>query len=186
MKRLLILFFAFSLNFTFAQNDNLERDFKNYHQLISNKKVDLAMDYVNPKVFEFLSKEAMIQLLQAVFNVPNIEYRMSPPSIVEMDNKAKKIDNIDYISLKALTPLEVKFKDIKIDEDNLPIVMQNLEQKFGAGNVSYDKETDFFKVNSYKKAIASSDDGQNWKFVIIENPKMKTFLAKILPAEVLE
>lgn len=73
------------------------------------------------------------------------------------------------------------------DESKVQALINSFEHKFGKGNVSFGKTSGFFKINANKVVIASSNsDLKNWKFVTVNNPKMKTLLEKIIPAEVLE
>ena len=88
-----------SLNFAFAQSakQNVEKDFMNYNQLILNKNIDDALEYTNPKLFEIIPKESMKSLLEAVYKMPNIEYKISKPIISKISD-VKRIENIDYIT----------------------------------------------------------------------------------------
>lgn len=79
-------------------------------------------------------------------------------------------------------------KDIDLnDEYKLQMLLHSFENKFGKGNVDLDKTSGFFKINAKKEVIAiSTNNKNNWKFVTIDNPKMKVFLEKIIPSEILE
>lgn len=129
----------------------------------------------------------MKSLLEAVFKMPNIEYKISTP-IFEEISEAKRIENIDYIKIKYISPIEMKFKDLNLsDESKLQTMQNSFETKFGKGNVVFDKETRFFKIKAKKEVVASStDDKNNWKFITVDNPRMKALLAKIIPSEILE
>lgn len=81
----------------------------------------------------------------------------------------------------------MKFKDIELDDQKLALMTKSFEGKFGEGNVSFDKKTGFFIIKAKKQIIASStDNNKNWKFITVDNPKMKELLAKIIPAELLD
>lgn len=190
MKKITLLAsLLLTLNYLFAQTakQNVERDFNNYSQLISENKIDDALEYANPKLFEIIPKESMKNLLEVVFKMPNLEYKISTPIIEEISD-AIKIQNIDYIKIKYTSPIEMKFKDLDLSDENKLLMMQNsFENKFGKGNVVFDKETGFFKINAKKEVVASStDDKNNWKFITVDNQRMKTFLEKIIPAEILQ
>lgn len=105
----------FSLNSTFGQNVNqkVERDFINYSKLIIEKKIELALEYSNPKLFELFPKADMKNLMEAVYKMPNIDYKIRIPSITEI-GEVKKNNNIDYIKLKTLSLIEMKFKDLEM------------------------------------------------------------------------
>lgn len=189
MKQLITLFALFiSLN-TFGQEikvlPTLKRDFNNYYNLIAAKKIDSALNYSNPKFFELIPRDQMKSLMEAVYKLPNIEYKTGIPSFVKVED-LKKINNINYIKFYILSPIEMKFNEAENSEDKILAIAKNLEQKFGAANVKFDKTTGFFKINAEKIIIASStDENQNWKFLTVDNPRMKTLLEKIIPAELL-
>lgn len=70
----------------------------------------------------------------------------------------------------------------------IDILLQGIENetRMKLLNVKYDKPTGFFKINAEKIIIANStDENQNWKFLTVDNPRMKTILEKIIPAELL-
>ena len=190
MKKLLLSAVLFlSVNFAFAQTakQNVERDFMDYNQLVLDNKIDDALEYTNPKLFEIIAKESMKSLLEAVYKMPNIEYKTSKPIISEISD-SKRIENIDYIKIEYFSPIEMKMIDLDLtDESKVQALINSFENKFGKGNVSLDKSSGFFKINAKKVVIASSNsDLKNWKFVTVDNPRMKTLLEKIIPAEVLE
>lgn len=188
MKKLILIVGLFlSVKIVTAQNtkQNIERDFLAYSKLITEKKIDPALKYVNPKLFEIFPKESMKKLMEAVYNMPNIEYKISAPKILEIGS-FKKVSNIYYAKMKVLSPIEMKFKGTEKNENAISAMLNSFEAKFGKGNASYDKTTEFFKINAFKEIVGSSTDNQqNWKFITIDNPKMKALLEKILPKEVL-
>lgn len=190
MKKLIFITgFILSLNLTFAQSakQNVERDFMNFNQLISEKKIDDALEYTNPKIFEIIPKESIKNLLEAVYNMPNIEYKTSKPIISEISD-VKRIENIDYIRIEYISPIVMKIKNLNLNEESkIHSILNSFESKFGKGNVTFDKVSGVFKINAKKVVIASSNTGiNNWKFVTVDNPRMKTILKKIIPAEILE
>ena len=190
MKRIvLLLSFILICNFASAQTEkqNVERDFIAYSKLIIDRKVDNALEYVNPKIFEVFPKEVMVSLMEAVHKMPNIEYKLSLP-IIDSISDVKRIDNIDYVKIKTISPIEMKFTDMDLTDEKKRVLLQDsFESKFGKGNVVYNKATGFFKINVNKEIVGSSTDNQvSWKFITVDNPKMKGLLAKVLPSEILE
>ncbi|GEM_PF-723751 len=190
MKKLIFTAVLFlSVNFAFAQTakENVERDFMNYNQLILDKNIDDALEYTNPKLFEIIPKESMKSLLEAVYKMPNIEYKTSKPIISKISD-VKRIENIDYIKIEYISLIEMKMKDLDLnDESKVQALLNSFEAKFGKGNVSLDKPSGFFIINANKIVIASSNaESINWKFVTVDNPRMKILLEKIIPAEVLQ
>lgn len=170
-----------------AQNftEEIKNDFNEYSKLISDRNIDKALDYSNPKFFEIVSKEQMKILLEAVYNMPNIEFKTGQASFIKFD-ELKKIDGVNYVKFYIKSPIAMKFKDIEMSADEKIQMINNFEAKFGKGNVVFDEVSGFFRVNAEKVIIASSDDRLvDWKFLTIDNPRMKSMLEKVIPAELL-
>lgn len=189
MKKLMLIVSLFlSVKIVTAQNatQTLERDFLIYSKLITEKKIENALDYLNPKLFEIFPKEGMKKLMEAVYNMPNIQYKISIPQILEIGD-FRKINNIYYSKFKVLSFIEMRFEGVEKDENTISAMIASFEAKFGKGNVQYDKSTEFFKINATKEIVASSTDNQkNWKFITVDNAKMKMLIEKIIPKEILD
>lgn len=166
-------------------NSEIRKDFTDYYNLISEKKVDSALDYSNPKLFELIPREQMKSLMEAVYKMPNIEYKTGNLTFLKFD-ELKKIESDNYVKFYIISPIEMKFKDIENTEEKILQMTKNFETKFGVGNVNFDKETGFYKITAEKIIIASANDNLvDWKFVTVDNPKMKLLLEKIIPSELL-
>ena len=174
-------FYGNAQNFT----EEIKNDFNEYSRLIADKNIDKALDYTNPKLFEIVPKEQMKSLLEAVYNMPNIEYKTGQASFINFD-ELKKIDGVNYVKFFIKSPIEMKFNDIELTIDKRTQMINNFEAKFGKGNVVFDEVSGFFKINAEKVIIASSDEKLvDWKFLTIDNPRMKMMLEKVIPSELL-
>ena len=167
-------------------NKEIEKDFRDYFALISEKKIDSALNYTNPKMFEFVPRVQMKTLLESVYKMPNIEYKTGVSKFKTFDT-LKKIDNINYVRFEIVSPIEMKFTDVKPTTEKVKEMVRIFEVKFGTGNVVFDSKTGFYKINAQKIIIASSEDTLiNWKFVTINNPNSKLLLTKFIPEELLK
>jgi hypothetical protein len=163
----------------------IKKDFNDYYNLIAERKIDQALEYSNPKLFEIVQKEQMKNLMEAVYKLPNIEYKTGIPTFLKFD-EIKKIENVNYVKFFIISPIEMKFKDIENSDEKVLQMTMNFEAKFGVGNVKFDKESGFYKINAEKIIIANSDNKLlDWKFLTVDNPKMKVLLEKIIPKELL-
>ena len=167
-------------------NKEIESDFNEYFRLISDKNIEQALDYSNPKLFTIISREQMKSLMEAAYKMPNIEYKTGLPSYLKFES-VKKIDSVNYVKFYSNSPFEMKFTDIEMTQEKIIQMTQSFEAKFGNGKVTYDDKTGFFKINAEKVIIANSNDKlKEWTFVTIDNPKMKVLLQKIIPSELLD
>jgi hypothetical protein len=190
MKKLLtIIALLFCLK-SFGQinytESGIRKDFSAYYDLIADKKVEQALEYLNPKLFDLVPKEQMKNLMEAVYKMPNIEYKTGSPVFLKFDDPVK-IDDINYVRFVVLSPIEMKFNDIESTEEKVLLMLKSFETKFGSGNVKFDKESGFYKINAEKVIIASSRNNfSEWKFVTVDNPRMKVLLEKFIPSELLK
>lgn len=166
-------------------NKEIEADFIAYSSLISEKNVEAALDYTNPKLFELFPREQMKSMLEAVYNMPNIEYKTGVPTFLKFDS-VKQIDSVFYVKFYIISPIEMKFTDIEVTPENVSGMTKSLEARFGYGKVAYDEATGFFIINAEKIIIANSDENlKDWTFITVDNPRMKVLLEKIIPSELL-
>ena len=189
MKQIITILAFFQIIYTFGQevnvNNEIKKDFNDYYNLISERKIDEALNYTNPKLFEIVPKEQMKSLMETVFKMPNIEYKTGIATFLKFE-ELKKIENINYVKFHIISPIEMKFTDNENSEEEISQMTKSFEAKFGVGNVVFNKESGFYKINAEKVIIASSDNELlDWKFVTVENPKMKVLLEKFIPKELL-
>jgi len=189
MKQLITIFAFLQALISFGQEVNvtneIKNDFNDYYNLISERKIDEALNYSNPKLFEIVPREQMKKLMEAVYKMPNIEYKTGIATFLKFE-ELKKIENVNYVKFYIKSPIEMKFTDIENTEEKITQMTKNFEAKFGVGNVVFDEESGFYKINAEKIIIASSDNELlDWKFVTVDNPKMKILLENFIPKELL-
>lgn len=190
MKKILsfcFLFLTFVLINAQSTQQNIKRDYINYTQFILDKKFDQALEYTNPKIFEYYSREQFKNAMESAFNAPGLELKLSLPSefkIGEVKNKNK----IDYVKMNVVSLFEMKITEMNFDNQddaNFKYVVSALEEEYGVGNVIFDKETKFFKITDNSEVIASSlDNKKTWKFLVIDS-NLKSIIEKIIPQEIL-
>ena len=187
MKQIITILAFFQTLISLGQvnvNNEIKKDFNDYFNLIAERKIDDALNYTNPKLFEIVSRDQMKNLMEAVYKMPNIEYKTGIATFLKFE-EVKKIENVNYVKFFIISPIEMKFTDIENTDEKITQMTKNFEAKFGVGNVEFDKESGFYIIKAEKIIIASSEDELDWKFVTIENPKMKVLLEKFIPKELL-
>lgn len=187
MKQIITILAFFQTLISFGQvnvNNEIKKDFNDYFNLIAERKIDDALNYSNPKLFEIVPKEQMKNLMEAVYKMPNIEYKTGIATFLKFE-ELKKIENVNYVKFYIISPIEMKFTDIENTDEKISQMTKNFEAKFGVGNVEFDKESGFYKIKAEKVIIASSDNELDWKFVTVDNPKMKVLLESFIPKELL-
>ncbi|SDR71459.1 hypothetical protein [Christiangramia echinicola] len=195
MKKIILLLILVS-NLTFGQTnesykENLNKDFVEYNDLILKQEFEKSMDYMLPKFFEIIPKNQMVLLMKQVYNNPDLEFKMDKPKNI-VYGEPKKIEEKYYSEITYLYDMQMRFNNIEESENpeqnelNKNLTKLSLEKTFGAGNVNFNEETEFYEIQSNKNAIGISENGtSDWKFVVVE-PKQKFILEKILPQELTE
>jgi hypothetical protein len=189
MKHMILtLILGFSFN-AFAQDSDaieaVKKDFLDYYRLLAEQKIDSALDYSNPRLFEVIPRDQIKSLMEALYQMPDMEYKTGMPTFLKFE-EVVEIDNMNYLKFYISSPAEMKFNSIESSDENVMRMTKNLEMRFRFGNVQFDKETGYYKINAEKTIIASSEKTlMGWQFVTVDNPKMKALLEQIIPAEVL-
>jgi hypothetical protein len=194
MKKVLSVVFFVSGFLAGAQsvNQTIEKQFKMYSKLIIDHKINEALNYTNPEMFKIVPREQMVTTMEEIFKNPQVDLKTLMPTVSGFE-PVRKINGKNYVRFKSHTVIEMKFntqpKEAQTAEEKMvarEMMATAIEQKFGKDNVTYNEATGFYKVKSTKSVVASSDDLKDWKFIVVENPKMKPMLSKFIPAELLE
>ena len=188
-----ILFFLLIVSSSVAQtvNQTVEKQYLAYSKLIIDRKINDALDYTNPDMFKIVPRDQMLTAMESIFNNPQLEYRMLMPTASDF-GPVKKMNAKNYVRFISHNIVEMRLNTTtaaKTAEEEMiakESMQVGLEQKFGKENVSYNDKTGFYKIKTTKAVVASSEDLANWKFLVVDNPKLKTMLAGIIPAEMLE
>ncbi len=193
MKRIIFALFLLSAVFLQAQSVNqlIEKQFLAYNKLIIDRKIDEALNYTNPDMFKLVPRGQMLASMESIFNNPQIEYRTLMPTVSGFE-PVKKINGKNYVRFKSQSVVEMKLnaatKPATAEEAMVAkeAMQVGLEQKFGKENVSFDEKTGFYRLRSTKTVVASSENLEDWKFLVIDSPQVKPMLAAIIPAELLD
>ncbi len=169
---------------------NLKTDFLEYHNLLLNQEFEKSLDFIIPEFFEFIPKSKLVLLMERTYNSPEIEFEIGEPKeiyfgdILEIRGKYYSEINYGY-------DMQVKFVNVEKSENKQENEsIQNfyklrLKETFGSDSVIFDKETDFYHLDTSKKCYAVSNDGKSeWKFIIIEKGQ-EYIWDDILPKELL-
>lgn len=193
MKKVLcvLLFFCAYVCFSQSSKENIKSDFNTYMHLTINKEFDKSIEYVVEDFFEIIPKEQMIKAFEQIYNNPKIEFKIGNSKIISI-GVIEKIEEKYYAIIRYLSPMEMKIKpdnpkeSAKEKEERLNMIEAAFARQFGAKNVTYNKETDFFEVTATKQACSVSKNGQNdWKFVMLDK-RRRYILEKFLPKKILD
>jgi hypothetical protein len=170
--------------------NELKKEFNDYLSTIVNMEFEKSMEYIIPEFFEIIPKSQMIKVMKQAFNNPGMEIEIKNPKIIEVKDK-KEIENKYYSLLTYSNQMNMKIdgEDEETEDEKttrINLTKLSLESTFGSENVEYNKETEFFEIQSQKDVYGISKNGENnWKFLVVEK-KQKMILEKLLPKELSE
>ncbi|GAB3421655.1 hypothetical protein [Niabella aquatica] len=190
--RYLLFFSSFISGSLFAQEykNTAKEQFLHYTHLVIEKDFRAAAEFVMDEFFTIIPKEQMITAMEAIFNIPDLNYTIDSPQVLQVGDSTIAGASC-FLKLKYANILRMKFDtgqdsaraDTSLAENEL--LTLTLQSKFGEKNVKYNQHTGFYDIYSVKDVIARSDDLKEWKFIVMEEDKLP-FLKKILPKELLE
>ena len=190
-KILIILTFFFSI-FSYSQQkqisyeDNIRKSLNSFIDNMKSKNINNAVEYIYPKYFKVVSKDQMKQILNITYNNPALNLKIIDFKITNVE-KPEKISS----ELFSITHYSVKM-NLKIDWQSIPNgqkmktqINDGLYKKFGRDNVTYISNGDYYIINSKRRACGVSNNGKEWKFLIIEE-NYKPQLINVLPKKIID
>lgn len=186
MFRTLFLLYLTVFSFSASgQNykDDIKAQFLQYTELLMKKDFSKSIEYVNPSFFTIVPKAQLIKIMEQTYNNPDIDLEIEMPTIVAVDDKIN-ISGNDYVKLRYSNYLKMRFKTTDGIRKDTTLMKGAFEKQFGKGNVTYDPQTDFYRILVHKNVIANTANNERWTFVVVED-KQKSILEKILPKELL-
>lgn len=173
------------VNAIHANEDDLkakfEIDVKKYLEAFNQKNWDLVIKMINPKLYDFITKDQMIESFDQLEEMG-----------MNMHIELKEIAKIS----KVVTVADSKFcrvyyrGNVTIEISGLMLENKDeLEKSFkvsyGSENVKYDSKGKRFIINAEKSMIASSNVGTNeWNYIEYNENQME-LLEYMFPAEVM-
>ena len=165
-------------------NNNLNELFKidltNYFNAFNNRNWDLMTAMIYPKLFEFTSKEEMLQVF-----VDIEEMGMNMSINLNKINKLSKIStdgDLQFCRVFYRALIQIKLSGMMLE--NQSDLALNFEDQYGSKNVTYND--DMFSINVENSMIAISDlDGASWTYMEYnEDQASLALLQAIIPEAV--
>ena len=177
-KVLLVLSCMLCLPF-FAQEmkTGIENQFRDYNNLIVEKKLEKALDlYANEDFLKMFPKEQLVDLMNQMFNSPELEFKIDKPENIVVSDQVVEERGQKFVKVTYLQKIQMKLVGSELKVEDLQSALQG---EFGYDNVKLDPSTGYFYISSVKEAAASSSDSKNWKFTVLEKkqiPVLKAFI----------
>jgi len=167
----------------FAQDhkEEIKKQFKIYDLVLQNGQWEKTLDYVYPKMFEFVPKEKLQQVIKESFSNPGLQISIK-------DSELKSISKL--IELNGVKYALVKYSYTMVlthgKEYDLATVYPSYQQVYGEENVSKDEANNkvFIKMSKSLYAIFDTSYGTSWFF--LEKISQNDLMEMLIPKEVME
>ena len=190
----LTLMLLFSLGtFSQSEKEELKSRFSNdltlSHQYFLNGDYEEGFDLIHPKMFNFISREQMIQGIEMMLdeNIIGFKITTNPPNVTEIserfDFEGYKYYRVYY---KNSMEMQVVNEDYLLNIDN---IKANIENQFSqiSDSIKFDSISNTIILEGVQaSSIASAEiNNDNWRYVEYKNDQLY-ILNQIFPAEVME
>jgi hypothetical protein len=168
--------------------DTIARDYTAYLNAIQNQEYAKALDYMVPEMFELVSKQEMIAMMEKTMKDTMMEFKITH-SVIDSIGDAIVVNSTYYARIDHSYTLHIgisaeKEETAEEKKARVAIYLSVFKNAFGQ-DVKYNWDTDYFETGISKPAFAVSTNGETaWKFVVAE--KGDPILPKILPQEMID
>lgn len=191
--RLLLLLTITCLPCAVAQKPlpGVDTDFLTYSGLIVDNQMDAALDYTPAKLFTIVPRSVMIRVFESMLTSTDYDIALELPVLRAFETPFDK-EGVNYQVFTYSQSLNMRFKP---DPDNPELTatetalqqemyLEALIEIYVKDAVTYNKETDFFEINTVKRCLGIQEkEAANWTFIVLEADK-KELVKKILPESI--
>ena len=192
MKYLLGLLMVLSLSPAFSQSVEkaITEGFTTMSQAMAVGDFAKAADYMGEELFNVMTKEQFVGMLDMMMNNPQLEIEMAVPDITSI-SEVMEVEGKFYAILETKSVQKLRFFDTNGQVAKLadsPVAQQThaaWKTQLGEENVAYDEESGFFTLSVSPKALAISSDGKtSWKFLTVDESS-RAMIKQIIPEAVM-
>jgi len=184
MKRIaLLLLLSFVITTGFSQKqlkNHFEKDIISYTTAFNNKNWNKVTQMMYPRIFEMMSKEKMLMVLEQMDNL-GVNMTTDFKSIDKV-SKVVESGNEKYCKIQYFGLIKVKLSGLMSQGSSL--IQPQFDQEFGKENVKYNETNNSFTIQAHRSMIAIADKrSDHWKYIDVNSPQAKS-LKKLIPAKV--
>jgi hypothetical protein len=181
----LIYLFLFVQTTAFAQTDveAIKETVMTYMEVVENKDYQKTMDYLYPKLFDFVPRSMMEEALKKQEEEIEIQVELKNSTIQKV-SKVLVVEGVKYalVDYSFLMIMIIPEKD----KEGLETMQVLFESNYGKKNVSLDIEKRAFSINMVSAAYVINDpEYDGWKF-LERKKELFSLLEKMLPKKVLK
>lgn len=189
MKQVLILILLVSQSLVMtAQDDSkaIQAAVDEYFDALEVGDYGKMLDMVHPKLYEFTSKESMLELFEGMLNDPEVRMSMHNYKVVKVSDRVKH-EGVNYALVDYEFVLTISFNtEIDDGDATYEVILTTYQNMYGKDNVSFDDTRKSYFIHQDAQMFAIYDPAiGTWKF--FENsPEMSVLLDAVVPPTVVD
>ncbi len=166
---------------------SLEQRLDKYMKLNDDMKMDSLMDYIYPKLFEYVPRAELIKTMEDGFKTGDRVVEIDS-MVVEKLHPLFEMDGATYAKVDYSMVMNMQFRKRESNvEDSVeqgPLMDTMFAEKYGRENVVFNKEQNRLRIRMKSSMVAINDKyAKDWSFVNLskESPiTTKLFSDKVL------
>lgn len=184
MKVIIVSFLLALCVSTAAQESEITSTLQRYFQLIEEKKIAEALDYVHSDLISMVGKEMFVQQYDQLFNSPGSEVSLEQFSIDSV-SVIHEFEQVDYALVNYSFQMTFEV-DLSNDTSGLlpDVLLSSYQTKFGKENVISEVAGTYLIHTSREMFAVRSDSFEGWKILDYEKG-IRMILVSIIPEAVL-
>jgi hypothetical protein len=181
---------------TDSDKEQIAVAYSTYCQTVINKENKKTVDFLYPKLFDYIPKSHLIDALKNAQKDKSQEIQLGSFEITSI-GKTTIIDSIRYAVFSSSCTLMVIFKPMvkPVEEENdepadgdvsqAEFTFEIFKKKYGKKNVSYNKKMNTIAAKPSNRILAIHDPayGNRWTFLEVRESMLDLFI-KFVPKEV--
>ncbi len=183
----LFLFLGAGISKLQAQESAIKSRLNTYIEATNAGEWDTVLDMVYDKLFETVPRDQMKQLFSQMSTM-GLKMEVKEYKISKLSETMKE-DGTDFVIVNYDADEKLTLSGPQFTNE---MVIEQMKTQFttmyGEGNVTYDKEGNFFALKGQKTMLAVNAGGSDeWKFIEynVSNPQQAQLFEQIIPANVI-
>lgn len=174
-KKLLVLFFLTVTSLGFSQTlDQLKTDVKLFYEAQYNMDFEKIVSYMHPNVFETMTKEELLFVLEQSYQNEQFRIRLVLPQVPFTFSEIKEIEGKKVCKVEYPQTVRMILEN-PISEDEKTVIEQAILASKPSLKVRFEKDRNAFYIEGVEILIAIADTStQNtWKLILYDQSQQQ-------------
>lgn len=172
-KQQLAILFFFIVSNSFSQSiEQLRTDAKKMYDAAYTMDFEAIADFTYPKLFDFVTKEAFIELMDNTFQNEILKVRLVYPSVTFNYSEIKTIEDRKFCVIRYKNAMRLTYEE-KMEPEKIGETIKVMEASKKYTSVTFEKNRNslFIIGDVIAVAIADASTKNKWKFVNYDDGK---------------